>query len=54
LFAMTLWAFTHGIIQLAMAKSSDLARSGIAVPDMSNYAFGLIRTVSQNAVTQKA
>lgn len=53
LFAMTLWAFTHGIIQLAMAKSSDLARSGIAVPDMSNYAFGLIRTVAQSAVSRK-
>jgi AcrR family transcriptional regulator len=53
LFAMTLWAFTHGIIQLAMAKANDLARFGIAVPDMSNYAFGLIRTVAQNAVDQK-
>jgi TetR/AcrR family transcriptional regulator len=53
LFAMTLWAFTHGIIQLAMAKASDLARFGIAVPDMSNYAFGLIRTVAQNAASQK-
>jgi TetR/AcrR family transcriptional regulator len=53
LFAMTLWAFTHGIIQLAMAKASDLARFGIAVPDMSNYAFGLIRTVAQNAASLK-
>jgi TetR/AcrR family transcriptional regulator len=53
LFAMTLWAFTHGIIQLAMAKASDLARFGIAVPDMSNYAFGLIRNVAQNAASQK-
>ena len=47
LLATTLWAFTHGIIQLAMAKSSDLARFGIAIPDLSNYAFGLIRTVVQ-------
>jgi AcrR family transcriptional regulator len=54
LFATTLWAFTHGIIQLAMAKGSDLARFGIAVPDMSNYAFGLIRTVAQSAVSRKA
>ena len=54
MFAMTLWAFTHGIIQLAMAKGSDLARMGIAVPDMSNYAFGLIRTVAQNTAARKA
>src|SRR5579863_8045325 len=53
MFAMTLWAFTHGIIQLAMAKASDLVRFGIAVPDMSNYAFGLIRTVAQNASSRK-
>jgi TetR/AcrR family transcriptional regulator len=49
LLATTLWAFTHGIIQLAMAKGSDLARFGIAIPDLSNYAFGLIRTVVQSA-----
>jgi TetR/AcrR family transcriptional regulator len=47
LLATTLWAFTHGIIQLAMAKGSDLARFGIAIPDFSNYALGLIRTVVQ-------
>jgi AcrR family transcriptional regulator len=52
LFATTLWAFTHGIIQLAMAKGSDLARFGIAIPEFSNYAFGLIRTVAQNTVSQ--
>ena len=32
LLATTLWAFTHGVIQLAMAKGSDLARFGIASP----------------------
>lgn len=47
MFAVTLWAFTHGIIQLAMAKGSDLARFGVAIPDFSNYALGLIRTVAQ-------
>jgi AcrR family transcriptional regulator len=47
LLATTLWAFTHGVIQLAMAKGSDLARFGIAIPDFSNYALGLIRTVLQ-------
>jgi TetR/AcrR family transcriptional regulator len=49
LLATTLWAFTHGIIQLAMAKGSDLARFGIAIPDLSTYAFGLIRAVVQRA-----
>ncbi len=54
LLAVTLWAFTHGVIQVAMAKGSDLARFGIAVPDLSNYAFGLIRTVAQSAVEAAA
>jgi AcrR family transcriptional regulator len=49
LFATSLWAFTHGIIQLAMAKGTDLARFGIAMPDWSNYAFGLIRSMAQRA-----
>ncbi len=53
LFATTLWAFTHGIIQLAMAKGSDLARFGIAIPDFSNYAFGLLRTVAQNTTVSQ-
>ena len=53
LLATTLWAFTHGLIQLAMAKGSDLAKFGIAVPDLSNYAFGLIRTVTQSHPTAK-
>ncbi len=49
LLAVTLWAFTHGIIQLAMAKGGDLARFGIAIPDFSNYAFGLLRAVTQRS-----
>ena len=42
-----LWAFTHGIIQLVMAKSADLARRGIAIPDFSNYAFKLLNDAMQ-------
>ncbi len=49
LFAVTLWAFTHGTIQLVMAKGGDLARFGIAVPDLGNYALSLIRAVAQGA-----
>jgi AcrR family transcriptional regulator len=48
MLATTLWAFTHGVIQLAMAKGTDLARFGIGIPDFGNYAFGLIRTVAQS------
>jgi AcrR family transcriptional regulator len=48
MLAMTLWSFTHGLIQLAMAKGSDMARFGIGIPDLSNYGFGLLRLVSQN------
>jgi TetR/AcrR family transcriptional regulator len=53
LLAITLWAFTHGVIQLATAKGSDLARFGIAVPELSNYAFGLIRAVAQGVPAGK-
>jgi len=48
LFALTLWAFTHGIIQIAMAKGSDLARRGVAVQDFSNYAFQLLRGAAES------
>jgi AcrR family transcriptional regulator len=49
LFAVTLWAFTHGLIQLAIAKGSDLARIGVAIPQLSDYALGLIRGMAQNS-----
>ena len=46
--AVTLWSFTHGLIQLAMAKGSDMARFGIGIPELSNYGFDLLRRVTQN------
>jgi AcrR family transcriptional regulator len=49
MLAVTLWAFTHGLIQVAMAKGNDLARFGVAVPDLSDYALGLIRGMAQSA-----
>ena len=49
LFAVTLWAFTHGLIQLAIAKGDDLARIGVAIPQLSDYALGLIRGMAQNS-----
>lgn len=49
LLAVTLWAFTHGLIQVAMAKGEDLARFGVAIPELSDYALGLIRGMAQSA-----
>ncbi len=48
MLAVTLWSFTHGLIQLAMAKGNDMARFGIAIAELSDYGFGLLRLVAQN------
>ena len=45
LFAVTLWAFTHGVIQLAMAKGSELERLGVTVPHFGEYALSLLREI---------
>jgi TetR/AcrR family transcriptional regulator len=52
LFAVTLWAFTHGVIQLAMAKGSDLARLGISIPDFNEYTLSLLRSVGAARTTR--
>jgi AcrR family transcriptional regulator len=49
MLAMTLWAFTHGIIQLAMIKGGDFARHGIAIQDFTDNAFVLLRRMAQGA-----
>jgi AcrR family transcriptional regulator len=49
MLAVTLWSFTHGLAQLAMAKGSDMARFGIGIPELSNYGFDLLRRVMQNS-----
>jgi AcrR family transcriptional regulator len=49
MFAMTLWAFTHGIIQLAMVKGGDLAHKGIAIPAFIDNAFVLLRRMAQGS-----
>jgi AcrR family transcriptional regulator len=48
MLAVTLWSFTHGLAQLAMAKGSDMARFGIGIPELSNYGFDLLRRVIEN------
>jgi AcrR family transcriptional regulator len=47
LLAVTLWAFTHGVIQLAMAKGDELARMGVATPELAHYAFQQMRVMAQ-------
>jgi AcrR family transcriptional regulator len=47
MLAVTLWSFTHGLAQLAMAKGRDMARFGIGVSELSDYGFGLLRLVTQ-------
>src|SRR5277367_6819300 len=54
MLAVTLWAFTHGLIQLAMAKGSDMARFGIGIPELSNYGFDLLRLVAQSGQAAKS
>jgi len=51
LLGMSLWAFTHGIVQITIAKAGDLAQQGIAAPVFTNYAFELVRTLLRNSMT---
>jgi AcrR family transcriptional regulator len=53
LMAVSMWAFTHGLIQLAMAKGSDMVRLGIAIPDLSMYGFDLLRRAAQSEALAK-
>jgi AcrR family transcriptional regulator len=45
MLGLSLWAFTHGIVQIATAKAKELASQGVAAADFSNYAFELVRTL---------
>jgi AcrR family transcriptional regulator len=40
--ARVLWGFSHGLIQIAMTKGEVLARSGIAVPQLTDQAMDLL------------
>jgi AcrR family transcriptional regulator len=51
LLAMSLWAFTHGIVQITIAKAADLAERGLAAAAFSNYAFELVRTMLRSSPT---
>ncbi|HET9388321.1 MAG TPA: TetR/AcrR family transcriptional regulator [Steroidobacteraceae bacterium] len=45
MLAFSLWAFTHGIVQITVTKGPDLARHGMAMGDFGSYAFGLLDTL---------
>ena len=38
-----LWAFTHGLIQIATNKSQEIARHGVAVPKLMEDAYAMLR-----------
>jgi AcrR family transcriptional regulator len=42
LLALSLWAFTHGIVQIATSKAREFERMGVASHQVIDYAFGLI------------
>jgi AcrR family transcriptional regulator len=45
MMAFSLWAFTHGIVQITVSKGPELTRHGMAVSDFGSYAFGLLETL---------
>jgi AcrR family transcriptional regulator len=45
MLGFSLWAFTHGIVQITIAKADELARQGVAAHAFSDYAFELVRTM---------
>jgi AcrR family transcriptional regulator len=45
MMAFSLWAFTHGVVQISVAKGPDLIRHGVAVSDFGGYAFTLLETL---------
>jgi AcrR family transcriptional regulator len=45
LLGLSLWAFTHGIVQITISKAGDLAQKGVSPATFSDYAFDLIRTL---------
>lgn len=38
-----LWAFTHGLIQIATNKSQEIARHGVKVGELTDSSFAMIR-----------
>jgi AcrR family transcriptional regulator len=40
---VTLWAFTHGLIQLATNKRVEIAHHGVDIPQLMEGSFGMLR-----------
>jgi len=38
-----LWAFTHGLIQIAANKTVEIARQGVDIPQLMEGSFGMLR-----------
>jgi hypothetical protein len=38
-----LWAFTHGLIQIASNKSVEIARQGVDIPGLMDGSFAMLR-----------
>ena len=45
MLAISLWAFTHGIVQITVTKGTELARHGMVMAEFGNYAFELLQTL---------
>jgi AcrR family transcriptional regulator len=48
MMAFSLWAFTHGIVQVTVAKGTELTRHGMAVSEFGSFAFGLLESMLRN------
>jgi AcrR family transcriptional regulator len=51
MMAFSLWAFTHGIVQITVSKSAELTRHGMAVPDFGSYAFSLLEAMLRGGLS---
>jgi hypothetical protein len=38
-----LWAFTHGLVQVATSKAKEIARQGVDVPQLMEGSFDMLR-----------
>ena len=38
-----LWAFVHGLIQIATNKTVEIARQGVEIPQLMEGSFGMLR-----------
>jgi len=51
MLAVALWSFTHGIIQIAMAKGDYLEKFGVTRPGLADYAFELIERMARGQLS---